>query len=162
MNAKEVKTRFEQACNDYLRLFCEKHEYDFDDAKESWVADDVGTITCMGDLYVGMREIRTDIDQDSPKEEFGRWYDYCARCYSIQSQAMELDNGRCTRLSCKASDFIAPNYDSWLKKCPIKSDIELTRIERDIMKEKKFRKKQEEKYKKFREELIEISKQSDF
>lgn len=74
----KLKSDFEAACNAYLKAFCEKHGYDYGDARESWVAGDVGDVVLCGDQYVSLDTIRTDIDMDAPEEEFLKWYDYAA------------------------------------------------------------------------------------
>lgn len=39
-----LRKNYEDACNAYLRAFCQKHGYDEDDAVNSWAAGDVGGI----------------------------------------------------------------------------------------------------------------------
>lgn len=107
----EAKTGYESAANEYLRLFCEKHEYDFEDAKRSWVAGDVGTIANVGDEFVDMVTIRADIDQNVPEDEFIKWYDYCLRIASIDHS------------------IPTPNYDSWLRGCPRRTEEEIQKLE---------------------------------
>ena len=38
MSKETAREYFEKGCNEYLRLFCEKHEFDYEDAKEMWDA----------------------------------------------------------------------------------------------------------------------------
>lgn len=73
---KKLKDDFEKAANAYLKAFCEKQCFDYEDAKESWAADDVGGVACCGDFYFSLDEIRTDIDSDAPVGEIIKWYDY--------------------------------------------------------------------------------------
>jgi hypothetical protein len=61
---------WKSVCNKYLKLFCDKHDYDYEEAKDSWVANNVGDIVLIGDYYVSMNTIRTDIDMNAPEEEF--------------------------------------------------------------------------------------------
>jgi len=105
---KEVKKDYENACNAYLKLFCEKHGYDYD--ADCWVSDDVGGIACVSDLFVDMVTIRTDIDMDAPEEEFVKWYDY-----SVRLRCLGVDG--------------TPNFKSWLKGCPRKTEAEIAKIE---------------------------------
>lgn len=102
MSKQLARAHFIKGCNEYLRLFCEKHDYDYEDAKDSWVANCVGDVTCVGDIYVGMQTIITDIEMDAPEEEFIKWYDY--------------------NLVANEFGFATPNFDSWLRGCPRVSD----------------------------------------
>ena len=45
MSKEKAKEYFVKGCNEYLRLFCEKHDFDYEDAKDSWVGGSVGEIT---------------------------------------------------------------------------------------------------------------------
>lgn len=98
MSKETAKEYFVKGCNEYLRLFCEKHDYDYEEAKESWVANCVGDVTCVGDIFVGMQTIITDIEMDAPEEEFLKWYDY--------------------NLVANEFGFTTPNFESWLRGCP--------------------------------------------
>ena len=42
MDKNKAKDLYTRGCNEYLRLFCEKHDFDFEDAKSSWVGGNVG------------------------------------------------------------------------------------------------------------------------
>jgi len=109
METNNLSANYENACNDYLRAFCDKHGFDFEDAKTSWVAGEVGEVTCCADCYVDMRTIIADIEQDAPKEEFVKWYDYCLELHSFGATS-------------------TPNYKSWLRGCPRKSEAEMEEL----------------------------------
>lgn len=98
MSKAKAREYFVKGCNEYLRLFCEKHDFDYEEAKESWVANCVGDVTCVGDIFVGMQTIITDIEMDAPEEEFIKWYDY--------------------NLVAHEFGFTTPNFESWLRGCP--------------------------------------------
>lgn len=98
MSKEQAKEYFEKGCNEYLRLFCEKHDFDYEEAKESWVANCVGDVTCVGDIFVGMQTIIADIEMDAPEDEFIKWYDY--------------------NLVAHEFGFTTPNFESWLRGCP--------------------------------------------
>lgn len=98
MSKEKAKEYFVKGCNEYLRLFCEKHDFDYEDAKDSWVGGCVGDITCVGDFFIDMRTIITDIEMDAPEEEFLKWYDY--------------------NLVADEFGFTTPNFESWLRGCP--------------------------------------------
>ena len=68
MSKEKAREYFVKGCNEYLRLFCEKHDFDYEEAKESWVANCVGDVTCVGDIFVGIQTIITDIEMDAHKE----------------------------------------------------------------------------------------------
>lgn len=102
MSKEKAREYFVKGCNEYLRLFCEKHDFDYEEAKESWVANCVGDVTCVGDIFVGMQTIITDIEMDAPEEEFIKWYDY--------------------NLVAHEFGFNTPNFESWLKGCPRASE----------------------------------------
>lgn len=106
-----LRRQFESACNAYLKTFCEKHDYDYEEARRSWSAGDVGGIAEVGDLFLSMTDICTDIDMDAPEREIVRWYDYCLRLYTIDST------------------IPTPNYENWLRGCPRKSEEEIVRLE---------------------------------
>ena len=59
------KTLWKDVCNEYLEAFCWKHGYTYD--KYVWVGDDPGTVANIGDLFVGMDDIRYDIDNNIPE-----------------------------------------------------------------------------------------------
>ena len=96
MDKQQLKQNYEKACNDYLRAFCEKHEFSIDDA--FWVGDDVGGIALVGDINFCMATIRTDIDEDAPKEELMKYYDYI--------------------VNASAFKMTTPNFRSWIHGCP--------------------------------------------
>lgn len=98
MSKEKAKEYFVKGCNEYLRLFCEKHDFDYEEAKDSWVGGLVGEITLCGDYYVAMPTIIADIDMDAPETEFYKWYDY--------------------NLEAREYGFVTPNFESWLRGCP--------------------------------------------
>lgn len=102
MSKEKAREYFEKGCNEYLRLFCEKHDFDFEDAKESWVRNKVGEVVCVGDYFVDMNAIITDIERNAPEHEFCDWY-----YYNIEAHEFNLP---------------APNFDSWLMGCPRTSE----------------------------------------
>lgn len=102
MSKEKAREYFVKGCNEYLRLFCEKHDFDYEEAMDSWVANCVGDVTCVGDIFVGMQTIITDIEMDAPEDEFIKWYDY--------------------NLVAHEFGFTTPNFDHWLRGCPRVSD----------------------------------------
>lgn len=105
----QLKRNYKASCNDYLKAFCEKHDYDFEDARKSWVGDRVGEVVEVADYYVDMTTIRTDIDKDAPEEEFVKWYDYDLTMKILGEPSM--------------------NFDHWLMDAPRKSKEEIQDLE---------------------------------
>lgn len=102
MSKAKAREYFVKGCNEYLRLFCEKHDFDYEEAKESWVANCVGDVTCVGDIFVGMQTIITDIEMNAPEAEFLKWYSY--------------------NLDANEFGFPTPNFENWLRGCPRTSE----------------------------------------
>ena len=75
-------------------------------------SNDPGGIAEVGDLFVSMADILTDIDRDAPEEEYIRYYDYCMRIGGICDGKLE-----------------PPNYDSWLRGCPRIDEEQIARLE---------------------------------
>lgn len=98
MSKETAREYFVKGCNEYLRLFCEKHDFDYEEAKDSWVGGLVGEIAMCGDYYVAMPTMITDIEMDAPEAEFYKWYYY--------------------NLEAREYGFVTPNYESWLRGCP--------------------------------------------
>ena len=69
---KTLSKRYEEICNEYLDLFCEKHDVYYD----YWVADQVGGIIEISDAFFNFDDIRLDIDLDAPKEEKNSIWDW--------------------------------------------------------------------------------------
>lgn len=109
MSKEKAREYFVKGCNEYLRLFCEKHDFDYEEAKDSWVANCVGDVTCVGDIFVGMQTIITDIEMDAPEDEFIKWYDY--------------------NLIANEFGFTTPNFESWLRGCPRVSDETFNKLQ---------------------------------
>lgn len=98
--AKDAKAIYEVVCESYLRLFCEKHDYQYE--RDSWVAGDVGSIANIGDYFVDMATIRTDIDECAEESEFIKWYDYT--------------------IAANEFGLTIPNFHSWIHGCPRTSE----------------------------------------
>lgn len=67
-----IKDRWADICNEYLKKFCQKHKYNID--PYPWVGDNPGTVAMIGDLLVGMDDMRYDIDNNIPEDFFEKWY----------------------------------------------------------------------------------------
>ena len=69
---EKLALNFEKLVQDYVDLFCDKHEVTF----EGWVGDDTGTIGEFNDYYFDFETVRRDIDDGRPLDEVFEWYDY--------------------------------------------------------------------------------------
>lgn len=110
LTREELRLSYNAVCNAYLAAFCEKHGYDYE--PDAWVGNDPGGIAEVGDLFVSMADMLTDIDRDAPKEEYVKYYDYCMRVKSIAGGKLET-----------------PNYGSWLRGCPRMNEEQISRLE---------------------------------
>ena len=108
MSKETAREYFEKGCNEYLRLFCEKHEFDYEDARNSLPNRRLLDVVCIGDYFVDMRDIITDIEQDASEDEYEKWYFYTLDAHNL--------------------GLTAPNYQSWLKGCPRCSQEDINRL----------------------------------
>jgi hypothetical protein len=67
---KELKKRYVEICDEYIKAFCEKHGMDF----EFWVAYQ-REVAGFGDWYITLSDIIYDIDNDCPKGMILAWYE---------------------------------------------------------------------------------------
>ena len=96
----ELRQCYETACNDYAKLFCHKHEYDFDPT--DWVGLDIGTVLCLAEYYyINFQDIKYDIDNEVDRSVFFEWYNYDITMRMLEAQTM--------------------NYPSWVKGAPRRS-----------------------------------------
>jgi hypothetical protein len=105
---KNIKKNYVKSCNEYLRAFCDKHDFYYED--DAWVAGVVGGIACVGGYFVGMETIQTDIDMDIPEREFIKYIDYSMRAGILGAPIVTFTN--------------------WLKGETDKMEEDLTKIER--------------------------------
>ena len=96
-NKQSIQERWRDICQEYLKLFCDKHEYSFEDC--FWVADDYGTIACVSDIFISMEHIRYDIDNNIEETMFEKWYWKAIEIFELTGQ-----------------DFM--NYESFCKGAP--------------------------------------------
>lgn len=95
---------YEGACNDYANAFCEKHGYYnlYEGGDTFWVGNEVGGVLAIGDVFVDMATILTDINEDAPEEEFMRWNDYT----TLHAELFGIEGSKCL------------NFHSWLHGAP--------------------------------------------
>jgi len=104
-----LRENYNKSANSYLEFFCLKHDYEYDPFP--WVSNRIGGAAEVADLYVDMETIRVDVDSMCDEGEFIRWYDYCLRLGMV-------------------GDDRTPNFDSWLRKCPVRSEEEIAEMEK--------------------------------
>jgi len=71
--SEPLRDKWKKVCNEYLEKFMRKHEY-CEDINNIWVADDIGEIANIGDMFIAMNDIRYDLDNDVPEDYFEKWY----------------------------------------------------------------------------------------
>jgi hypothetical protein len=65
-----LKSKYKDIVEAYMDAFCKKQDM----VLESWVANDIGTIACFGDvMYFGFDDIRYDIDTNQPVGQILDW-----------------------------------------------------------------------------------------
>jgi len=65
-----LNKRFEKIVNEYIAEFCKKQDVEL----EYWVAEDIGGICSIGDMFLTFDNIRLDIDKEAPKGLITEWY----------------------------------------------------------------------------------------
>lgn len=74
-NTKQLEDRWTSICNEYVKEFCKRHEYDSEpDVDWYWIADNPGTLIEINDMFINMETIRYDVDKNVPEEKFEQWY----------------------------------------------------------------------------------------
>jgi hypothetical protein len=70
MDKNRLKQDFDTLCNEYAKLFEEKHEIDFD----YWIGGQVGDLASFNEYYAfNIHEIKEDIDNDYPAGLILQW-----------------------------------------------------------------------------------------
>lgn len=70
---KDLKSRYEKICSDYIRAFVKKHDYEF----SGWVSDEVGGIACfIEQYYFNLNDIVYDVNNDLPVNLIFEWQEY--------------------------------------------------------------------------------------
>ena len=108
MTTTELKKQYEDTVNRYLKAFCVKHNLNYDEAMNGWVANEVGGTVYISDYYIDFDDILRDINENIAERVFFDYYDYC------------MEAAHC--------GFTAPNYKSWLKGCPRLSKEQISAI----------------------------------
>lgn len=65
-----LNTQYEQVCNEWIRLFCEKQEIDFD----GWIGDEIGGKASFIEQYCfNLSDIILDLNTNQPKWTILNW-----------------------------------------------------------------------------------------
>ena len=104
---KLLKDSYADACEKYLQAFCANYEFQYE--RDAWVANEVGTIACVGDYYFDFSVIKYCVDNDlKDYSELLEWYDYTLNCGQL--------------------GLSTPNFESWHKGCPRVSDNKMEQL----------------------------------
>jgi hypothetical protein len=77
MDKEKLKNDYENACNAYLKAFCEKHEfYGLDNTETFWIGGQVGGIANCGDFTFDMATIEAS-EFNLPIPNFDHWLMGC-------------------------------------------------------------------------------------
>ena len=96
--------RYYAACNNLLRLFCDKQGFSMADTY--WIADRIGEVADCAGFCFSIADIITDLEEEAPPGKILEWYD--------QLEALEYK----------------VNYRHWLHGCPAPSKSELEELHR--------------------------------
>lgn len=126
-----LSDRWKEICNEYLRLFCKKHDLTYD--PNDWVGGDdwVGTSVQPGggDWFVSMDDIRYDIDHDVEPGKFSEYVEYDERLRDIEVRYGLMFDGD----SARWERMIHINYRSFCKGTPLPySSEDLDDMERKL------------------------------
>lgn len=67
---KQLKQKYEEVCNEYVKRFCKKQGIEFD----GWVANIVGEVAYCNDFYFNFQDIVLDVNSKQPKGLIIDWY----------------------------------------------------------------------------------------
>lgn len=103
-----LQKHYGDICDEYLQTFCRNYGVCYD--KDAWVADEKGTIACVGDLFFDFNDvIKYCVDNDlNDWNEITDWYEYAIYANEI--------------------GVSIPNFKSWHKGCPRLSNEQIDKI----------------------------------
>lgn len=108
MDKKELRRKYNDACNDYLSALLEKWELT---GYHYWIADEIGGLCSLpDDNVISMQDIIYCIENDISYNEFIKWLDY--------------------NVAAREFNFNYINLKSWHKGCPRVSEEVLDRLRR--------------------------------
>ena len=69
---KKLSERYEEVVNEYLDLFCEKHDV----YHSGWIGGQVGGFIEISDCYFRFEDIKTDVDLNALKDKNNSIWDW--------------------------------------------------------------------------------------
>jgi len=79
---KDLKKKYESVCNEYVKIFCEKNDLEF----EGWVGDIVGGVAFCSDFVFNFHDIVWDVNSEQPKGTILNWY-----CENLESPEKSIN-----------------------------------------------------------------------
>ena len=77
MTPTALRFNYDNACNDYLKAFCEQYGLDYDNnGNKMWVGCEPGGLVDFEDMCFGMPEITLCVDKQITWDEVLEWTDY--------------------------------------------------------------------------------------
>ena len=83
MYKPDLNKCYNDLAEDYLKTFISTMELE---GEAFWVANDVGTVACVGDYFVDYKDIRLCVDNNIPFKDFDEWYCYCIEVGMISDE----------------------------------------------------------------------------
>ena len=106
LNVEIAKSNYKKACNDLLKLFCDKYSLQY--SPECWIGRCPGKIACVSDYYVDIETIIDAITLSTHEDEFSDWYDYCLQLAELGEEY--------------------PDFQSWVKGCARLSEKQIENL----------------------------------
>lgn len=92
----ELEKQYNAVCDKYLMRFCANYDLG---GETSWVADEYGGISIVGDYYFNFEMVKYAVDNElTDTDELIDWYDYTIDACTYK--------------------FLCPNFKSWHEGCP--------------------------------------------
>lgn len=89
MNIEATIKKYQDACNDVVRLFADK--YDVCVSQSDWVAGEIGGTICVNDeFYLPMDEIILMLTRNVEWSEFLRYWDYNMDAYYLGINTIKM------------------------------------------------------------------------
>jgi len=73
--SEKLKKTYFSVCNKYLKAFCEKQDFEFDE--NAWVNEDIGGVAMINDMFLNFSDIVWDVNSEQPKGMITEWYYMC-------------------------------------------------------------------------------------
>lgn len=76
MPKRNLKKKYETACNDYIKELCKRYDWCYEDGW--WVFNEIGCTFCTSDIEysLSMNDIKLLVDENVDFKIFSEWWDY--------------------------------------------------------------------------------------